>query len=266
MKIEVKRIGKAEAENMLSANSANRALSNANVAVIASEMSSGRFKETGDSIKISNEGVLLDGQHRLAAIVKSNTIHNMLVVSELPSDVFDVLDIGKKRNSKDVLSISGVKNSGQVSGIIKVILSYEQEALNAGGGYYNQFKTPSIVLNRYNSNPDYFDALGTSAAKYYFRSNLLTTQEYGLLLHILSKISRDNAEEFFDKLSTGVALSQNDPIYLLRERLLKYKTSKLKVSLSLKIGLVFKAWNAFRRGRTLTTLTFNSVSENISPI
>jgi len=266
MKVELKKIDKIEAERLLSANTANRALSSANVAVIASEMASGRFKETGDSIKISTEGILLDGQHRLAAIVKSNTVHNILVVSELPSDVFDVLDIGKKRNSKDVLSISGVKNSGQVSSILKVILSYEQGLLNAGGGVYNQFKTPTIVLNRYNSNPDYFNGLATSAAKYYFRSNLLTTQEYGLLLHILGKISTDNAEEFFDKLSTGIALNQNDPIYLLRERLLKYKTSKLRVSLSLKVGLVFKAWNAYRKGRTLNTLTFNSVSENITPI
>lgn len=266
MKIELKKIDKIEAEKMLSANTANRAISGANVTVIASEMIAGRFKETGDTIKISDEGILLDGQHRLAAIVKSNTVHNILVVSELPQNVFDVLDIGKKRNSKDVLSISGVKNSGQVSRIIKIILTYEQGVVNAGGGHYNQFKTPSIVLNRYNSNPDYFDKLALDASKYYNRSSCLSTQEYGLLLHILGKISRDNTDEFFDKLSTGVALNQNDPIYVLRERLLKYKTSKLRVSLSLKVGLVFKSWNAYRKGKTLNTLTFNSVSENISPI
>ena len=43
------------------------------VTAYAEDMAAGRWKENGETIKFDSEGRLIDGQHRLAAVVKANT-------------------------------------------------------------------------------------------------------------------------------------------------------------------------------------------------
>jgi hypothetical protein len=64
-------------------------------------------QDTGECIKISKTGRILDGQHRLKAVILSNCSIYFYVATNIDDSVFDVLDTGKARNSRRELCNSG---------------------------------------------------------------------------------------------------------------------------------------------------------------
>lgn len=81
---------------------------------IADEMERGAFRFTHQGLAWSASGHLIDGQHRLRAIVKTNTSHRFLVSEGWTADVRPVLDTGEARQLRDHLRIMGVMGAGDV--------------------------------------------------------------------------------------------------------------------------------------------------------
>ena len=96
---------------MLDANTTNRPLSRTLVRAFAEAMSRGDWMVTHQGIAFDVNGVLVDGQHRLAAIIEADLPIEMTVFTEVDEGTFDVLDTGKRRNAADVLAIEGEKSS-----------------------------------------------------------------------------------------------------------------------------------------------------------
>lgn len=88
----------------------NRKKTREHIRFLSEQMLNGQWKVTGDSIKIAKSGRILDGQHRLSAIIECGIPQEMLVIDGLDEDVFSVLDTGKNRSAADVLSIKGFKH------------------------------------------------------------------------------------------------------------------------------------------------------------
>jgi hypothetical protein len=67
-------------------------------------MRQGQWKLTHQGIAFGTSGRLLDGQHRLAAIIDSQTSQYMLVFVDCPEDGFANFDRGAQRSVADVLA------------------------------------------------------------------------------------------------------------------------------------------------------------------
>jgi len=89
------------------ANPNNRAVSDAHVARLARDMSEGRWILTHEGIAFDPQGRLLDGQHRLWAVIESNQPVEMHVFFNLTPEALMVINTGKPRSLADVLRISG---------------------------------------------------------------------------------------------------------------------------------------------------------------
>jgi len=86
----------------------NRALKDGIVNTYAKTIENGLFKvANGESIKMSDRGALIDGQHRLEAVIKSGVSQTMLVIKGIPHDNLLSLDSGVKRSLADALRITG---------------------------------------------------------------------------------------------------------------------------------------------------------------
>lgn len=97
MTITQERITPDKAREYLGMNVDNyRKLNSARVQTYCADMKAGRWQFNGESIKFSQNGVLMDGQHRLQAIVKADVPVDMLVIRGLDNDV-DICDIGSVR-------------------------------------------------------------------------------------------------------------------------------------------------------------------------
>lgn len=109
------------AGQMLEKNIANRKVNQANVNRIAADMATGNYKVNGETIKISPNGEILDGQHRLLACVKSGMPFQTYVVYDVERETVGTIDMGKGRSVADSLNVMGCNIK---SGIIPAMNFY----------------------------------------------------------------------------------------------------------------------------------------------
>lgn len=112
----------------LKANSMNRPLNDKTVNLYAQEMRAGNWKLNGESICFGKNGALLNGQHRLSAIVKSGKEIQTMVVRGCDENAFITYDSGRLRRSSDVFAIEGINNYSYVSCIVTKVLALKQNA------------------------------------------------------------------------------------------------------------------------------------------
>lgn len=87
----------------------------------------GHFMLTHQGIAIADDGYLLDGQHRVKAIVEEGLSAALPVARNVPNEIFPVIDTGKKRTSAEILGMSGVADANRVQSVIRILYWYDTE-------------------------------------------------------------------------------------------------------------------------------------------
>ena len=103
MKISVMEITPDLATEFLKRNTGNRAIRKRAVDQYADDLRRGNWKLTHQGVAVSPDGRLLDGQHRLSAIVQSGVAAQMVVALDVPESAYLVIDRGKPRLLADAL-------------------------------------------------------------------------------------------------------------------------------------------------------------------
>ncbi len=106
-------IGPELAEQYLLLNRCNRPVSESRVAEWAEEMKRGDWQVTHQGIAFDTDGNMIDGQHRLLAIIRSGTTQRLMVTYNLAPEAFLVIDDGGARTSKDLFSVRYQKKHGE---------------------------------------------------------------------------------------------------------------------------------------------------------
>jgi hypothetical protein len=115
-------------------NTSNRPLNKLAVERYASDMAAGRWALNGTTIVFDVSGTLVDGQHRLAAVVSAQVTIDALVVRGVPQGSFATIDVGKLRTVSDSLKAAHVlpvdtKGLGAMVSMlgqaVRMILSYQ---------------------------------------------------------------------------------------------------------------------------------------------
>ena len=124
---ELLTITPSEASKYLANNPANRRLSESEVETLAADMREGRWCITHQGIAIGKTGRLLDGQHRLAAVIKAGVPVQMMVTLDVDESAIDAIDQGRKRSVADIFLFSGeepwMRNKSVISAA-RFLLSY----------------------------------------------------------------------------------------------------------------------------------------------
>ncbi len=247
MKPELKIITPEIAVKMLQSNTANRALTESHIATLAKEMRSGCWKVNGDMIRANVDGVIIDGQHRLHAVVRSGVTIQSWVMDGLPNDVFDTIDVGKRRSSGDTLGCRGEKNSHRLAAALVMIDKYMTGRVEKNVIYSNT--EVEALLAKY---PEARDSVRPIAAKGLLLPSVLDACHY-----LFARKCPVMAEIFMDRIFRGIGLEQGDPWHVLRERLIANSLSHSKLSKALAMALVIRAWNYARAGKRITKLQIN---------
>ena len=107
MHTQIMTISPALAEEWLKKNTFNRRVSPLSVSKYASDMVSGKWTLNHQGIAFDNKGVLVDGQHRLYAIVKAGVSVDMMVTWGASRVGVDELRV---RSAQDVISFGGLSD------------------------------------------------------------------------------------------------------------------------------------------------------------
>ena len=267
MNIQVEEITPIVAGELLMLNSRNRPKNQRHVTFLADQMKAGTWEMAADPIRVSESGVLLDGQHRLYAVIESDITQRMVVVRGLEDKTFHVMDTGRMRLAADVLAIGGHANSRLLASVARMIISYKR------GNFANTLANAGRVAGLTVTNGE-IDAFASQydlqpfvlqAKSWYTAWRIFTGSEYGFFYFILSEVDSAAAFEFLGALSLGADLPADSPIFLLRKKLEQYRLGVKKISITPteKLGLIFKAWNLYRKDKTATYLNFNKEKEEV---
>ena len=255
----IETITPAIAKKLLYGNTNNRPVNPGNLAFLVKQIKSGDFHLTGETIKVANTGRLIDGQHRLMAIVESGISVKTTIVRGLEENVFKYIDTGRPRQAGDVLAIEGCGEYHLTAAAIKFIMHFKNGKYSSAAGQSAKGKeklSNSDVIDFYHKHVTQLKNSVDFARKV---KNKVIPGSQIVGLHYIFKAKDFNlAEEFFLRLGDGVNLSKTSPIHCLRERLLSDRIMKLRLSSYDKMALVIKAWNAYRGGKQISVLRFNS--------
>ena len=99
------------AEKWLSRNiENNRKINDDRVNAYAREMKDGKWLVTGQAIQFDENGVLIDGQHRLQAVIKAQTPVQMLVTTGLSPTAVNVIDTMQARSVNQIMRMTGASD------------------------------------------------------------------------------------------------------------------------------------------------------------
>jgi hypothetical protein len=110
----------AMATRWLETNDINRHVRQSRVEQYARDMTAGHWSPTVEPIKFPTTGTLLDGQHRLWAIVESGATVDLFVASGLDETTQHYMDSGIARTAADDLGMRGETNSPLLSSIARL--------------------------------------------------------------------------------------------------------------------------------------------------
>ncbi|MCW5886445.1 MAG: hypothetical protein KIT33_15850, partial [Candidatus Kapabacteria bacterium] len=268
------------AATLLANNINNRSLNNGRVSFYAKQIRNNNWRLTGETIKLAKNYTLIDGQHRLEAIIKAGKSAEMEIAFGIDNDTFNVIDTGRTRNGADVISILKVKNAAKVASVLRTLIAYQRGVLiGTRGGRTNLAQYSSkqslgekyIITNAdieqaYYDNPGVEDYIGKS------NKNLGFETAYSFIFYVLSTSRyKEKAKEFIEYINSG-ELKKGDRFYRddmmlnLREFLISKnlnKGGKLdKLSSREIIGYCFKAFNYYVNDRVVKKVRY-SLSEGI---
>ena len=217
IKTKVITITPKDAERHIKSMVNNRLPNIRHITFLAAAMRRGEWDVTGQPVIFSDKNRLLDGQHRMRAVVASGCTVQMLAVYGIDESMFSKMDQGRGRSISDC--IGTVPNKNNVAAAIRLIyseLKASKESLIHGG---NHKPTNDEALAILADHQGIVNAV--SFCTKYRRAMKMTTP--AVIAYCLYRMRADNAAEannFVARLDTGEGLSKRSPLLSLRNQLL----------------------------------------------
>jgi hypothetical protein len=235
------------ARAMLAVNPSNRRVSEATVSKIARDIEADNFVVNGESIIVANDGSLNDGQHRLCACVEAGKPITSVVVFGPTRDTRVTVDQGRSKMVGDYLAMEGHRDSNALAAAAGYVWQWQNIGrLSSQAG---ERPNKGEVLALVDAHPNLAHSVSAVGGNGVAGRGLLAFCHWAFAL----TSSKGAADEFMVSLISGANLLSRDPILYARNRLMADR----RLSPNEKAKLIFRAWNAHRRGEQPKTLTVN---------
>lgn len=232
---------------LLERNENNRNFTESRVQNLVTDILSGRWQFNGEPLIVSRDGLLNDGQHRCRAVVESGRSIRTMISFGFDRESRMTLDQGAVRTAGNYLSMEGLPSGNHMAAVAGLIWMYLEHGRIGSSG--NERPTKSQILHIAQSYGDIHDSLLAAG-----KTNGVMSKSMLAFCHwVFSRKSHPNVVKYFiDKLIDGTELPPKSPILYARNRL-----GKDRLTSNEKLHLVFRAWNAYRRGDKVTSLPIN---------
>ncbi|WP_329611531.1 hypothetical protein [Kitasatospora herbaricolor] len=255
MQSNVHRVTPETALQWLTHNTSNRPLSKSFVAQLAGQIQRGEWQLTHQGIAFDEDGILIDGQHRLAAIVKAGQAVDVIVTHGVPRTAFTVMDTGRKRTGRDALALAGEVNAVHLAAALRGLHLYQQGTESAWSGASSMTSNDQL-LELLSQHPAMREALTYGQSLNRGCRITVTAATIGWYLTTRERPDVDQGA-WFAGVTTGALLEGGDPRLTLRNTMLNLaagKTYRRKEDSREHLLYYLKSWNAWVEGRELKLL------------
>jgi hypothetical protein len=263
-------VGTEQATEWLATNKRNRRLSSNIVEKYTNLMRDKLWQYDGSPIRFDTEGNVIDGQHRLWAVIESGTTQEFLIITGLAPETFLTIDTGKSRTFADLISINypNTPSLSHVAAATQIVYKWETglrgKPLSSSG--YNKVTSNAVLMQFFANDHDRLIDIARRGHTLSSRVTGLSPSTLSLLLWVLEGIDQEDATFFFDRLIDGTGLAADSPILALRNTLTRFymssKGAQRRLPTEHGVALTIKAWNLYRAGDTIKVLSYRAGGAN----
>lgn len=250
------------AKKWLAAGGKNRKISNPKIKEYANSMKAGKWILNGEGILFDANNKLIDGQHRLSAIVLSGITIPMLIIRGIDDPrAFETIDTGKKRSVSDIVGMEGIKHAALTSAIAKRLVAWNKcdnkSTFTLNCDNFLRIADYEILdyikINNHKIQPFITDMSGSLPFKRCGAQSALIAA-----LIICNEVDEVATMLFIEGLKTGANLPENSPIHTLRERLIDPPERRGILWETEIMAITIKSWSKFLHGKQLKTLRWST--------
>jgi hypothetical protein len=238
-----------QAIQWLEGNTHNRPVNQAHVYRLAREIKAGRWRLTHQGIAFDTDGLLIDGQHRLWAVVEAKLpVVTRVYFNESPDNRL-VLDSGQRRSNLDILLMTD-----RVTDVTDKHLATLRSLLT-GSSTRSLRMTPGEEGDQYDLHKQAVEFavrhLGTTSTK-----GLATATIRAVVARAFYSADHARLAHFCDVLKSGMSTGEMDAsIILLRDYLIRTREAGRNESVRrLRYAKTQWALSAFLKGKTFNRL------------
>ena len=207
------------AADLLETNNENRRLSKGTVQAYAQDILAGNWDESvGVAISIDENGVLRDGQHRLAAIVEAGVGIHTWVCRNVSSD--GIYDNNRKRSNSDQISImrADFDNVYKTTRYISVARTIIANTVGTTGG--RRPVTPKEIIDFTEAHKDDLDGFFLNMPQTTVAKISLAVVHLALFMAYMDGVSIEDIISFYEVLCSGMSTRPEEfPIIAYRNYL-----------------------------------------------
>ena len=239
-----------QATTLLEHNQTNRPIKDQHVKRIAGQIVSGKWRFNGDTIKISEDGGILDGQHRLWAIIEAKIAVETIIIRGIARDAFATIDtVRAPRSGGDTLSLLGVsRHRNIVSGAVAWYIRHKRGVLDTYRAPQNRVEN-SDIEDTFDRNRNIVKAVEQAMRI----RRLANPSVIGFVYYVAANRNPALAARMIAVLENPAGVSVHDAFFLLRSHFTSGYDPKKRDPVQ-SIALAFKALNAAHSGLELKQL------------
>ena len=240
------------AAKLLRKNDVNRKIRQRRVDRLVETIKTGQWAVNGETICVAKDGTLLNGQHRLTAVVTCGKSITTFVARGIDKSVMPTIDIGSSRGCCDHLRMAGYRgNHGACAAAIGICLHFKN-------GVYGDKKiamSPTEMFAYLKGNKGFmhsFELLETNLDLL----KLLPPSAAVATHWLFSQIDKEAADVFFHQLEKGENLGKMSPILKLRTELIAIRANSKRGQATRRyfLHLLCTAFDAYLHDRRVDRL------------
>lgn len=238
---EVVTITPGIAEIILERNVGNRGKKIRKIREMVEDISAHRWSLNGETIIISMDGYLNDGQNRLYAVVEAGEPIETLVVFGVPRESQLTIDTGTSRSVGDMIKMKGGLNYNAAAATARLLLGYQEGVFSTHQG---SIFSKVAIHEHYMDNKEEIDEAVSLNGSIFARK--VSQAAFAAAYIILTRVCGNGPRvmEFLGKVAENSELSKNDARFVAHNYL---ATNVLRPND--KLALLLYHWNAWREGR-----------------
>lgn len=262
----VETITPAKAQEYLNMSGGNRNISKAVVDSYAMTMKAGKWLLNGEAIVFDLDGILLNGHHRLHAIIKAGVPIQTFVTRGVEHESYTTFDCGRHRTVGQLIGMQGIKNYNAVASAVQLSyrLKHGFSISESSNATKRLGKTNSDMIAYFNTDVELFIEAGAFSTQIRCECPILDQSIVGGTFHYLVRMcgyGKETVKGFF-RMVCSYNTCDNPSLNALRLRLLKNRESKLeRLHRTVLYAFIIKTWNAYVTGKNISCLKYNPEKE-----
>lgn len=232
------------ARALLERNASNRPFVKKNYDALLHAVKSGEFRLNGETIVVSKDGFLNDGQHRCEVVADTGITIRTFIAFGVERDTRSTVDRGSRRTMGHVFTMNGLcmANTNACAAIARWVLNAQADSLPT----LLEFSEAEYLRFAEEHEERLVAAYGL--ARQLSRIYCLTPAPIGMAIYLCSERRDDVTAEMLRRLISGTDIQSDTPLALLHRR---YRNHALdnKLSPAEQAALFIVAFNHIRHKR-----------------